>query len=240
MSKIQAVVFDLYGTLIDIRTDEGRKEVWEKLSLYLRYFGATTSAAGLRSDYEREKERYLQESHERYPEVDLQTVFTRILKREGLGSPLLALSFGKLYRLLTIERLQPFPDTVPVLREAERSAYLLAVVSNAQRLFCSDEIRLLGLERFFPHVVLSTDYGFLKPDPRLFSIALTLLGVAPGEAVYIGDSPENDVSGPKQAGMRAVLLNRDREKLNPAASPDFVAADLEQAWQWVRQAGSTL
>jgi len=61
---------------------------------------------------------------------------------------------------------------------------------------------------FFDVRVVSRDYGFRKPDPRLFQVALTVLDVAPEEAVFIGDHIYRDVCGAQEVGMQAVWLNR--------------------------------
>ena len=58
MSKIQAVIFDYYGTLVDIETDERKSEIYESLSRYLQYYGADISPENLRLTLDAEKERY--------------------------------------------------------------------------------------------------------------------------------------------------------------------------------------
>ncbi|MDY6917335.1 MAG: HAD family hydrolase [Chloroflexota bacterium] len=233
MPAIRSVIFDCYSTLIDIRTDEGKKEVFERLSLYLRYYGASVSAAELKASLEREKKRHLKSTVERYPEVDLEAVFRRVLERARLGNPFLAESCCKLFRLLSRERFELFPDTLPVLQQMKRAGYGLAVVSDAQKTFCIPEGEMLGLNQFFDHIVLSTQYGFRKPDPRLFTIACSLLGVSTAEAVYVGNDPDKDVEGAKGAGMRVVLVNRGEKAVDGRVKPDFHARDLQQAWRWI-------
>ena len=66
MSKIRAVIFDCYSTLIDIRTNERKEEIFRRLSLYLRYYGVNIAAKSLTSALDQEKERYLQTENERY------------------------------------------------------------------------------------------------------------------------------------------------------------------------------
>ncbi len=232
MSKVQAVIFDLYGTLIDVYTDENKKEVWDYLSLYLQYYGANCGSSRLKLSYEAEKEKHIHSRSERFPEVDLEVVFDSVLEKEGLKNGNLAESCCKLFRLLSRERFELFPDALPVLREMKRR-YPLAIISNAQRVFCHEEIRLHFLDQFFSYILLSTDFGFIKPDPRLFSVACALLGVAPESAVYIGDNPENDVSGAKMVGMRVVLLNRGGKNIVADRTPDFIAGNLREAGEWV-------
>lgn len=234
MSKIRAVIFDCYGTLVDIRTDERKDEVFYYLALYLQYYGATIGAEELKAVVALEKERSLKTSGERYPEVDLENVFKTILGRAGFTNSFLAESCCKLKRLLSRERFQLFPDSLPVLREMKRDGYPLAMVSDAQKVYCFEEAKMLGLNQFFDHFIVSTHFGFKKPDPRLFAIACDLLEIPPTEAVYVGDSFERDIKGPKQIGMQVILVDRNQKGKNWESEPDFYAKDLWEAWAWIK------
>lgn len=233
MPAIRSVIFDCYSTLIDIRTDEGKKEIFDYLSLYLRYYGASMSGVELKASLEQEKKRHLKSTTERYPEVDLEAVFRRLLSRAGLGNPFLAESCCKLFRLLSRERFELYPDTLPVLHQMKRGGYALAVVSDAQKAFCLQEAEMLGLNQYFDHIVLSTQFGFRKPDPRLFAIACSLLGIPSAEAVYVGNDPDKDVEGAKGVGMRVVLVDRKHNAADGEVKPDFHARDLQEAWRWI-------
>jgi putative hydrolase of the HAD superfamily len=239
MSEIRAVIFDCYSTLIDIKTNEKKEEIFDYLSLYLQYYGANVSQQYLKSALDREKERYLKVKGELYPEVDLELVFRHILKTVGVDNAFLAESCCKLLRLLSRERFELFPDALPVLREMKSEGYPLAILSDAQKVFYWEEGNMLGLNQFFDHIVLSTQFGFTKPDPRLFTIACSLLKVPLQQAVYVGNDPEKDVKGAKQAGMRAILLDRDGKENKGAGEvePDFYANDLWEVWNWVRSNG---
>jgi len=233
MPEIRAVIFDHYGTLVDIWTNESKPEIFRYLSLYLQYFGAYVSQDKLRSSFAEEKQRYVKNTRELYPEVDLEVVFKKILKKHQLGNPFLAESCCKLYRLFSLERIQLFPDTLDVLKEVRRTGHVMALVSDAQKAFALDEIRFLGLNEFFPYLVLSTYVGFKKPDPRLFAIASTLLKMPPSEMVYIGDNPDKDIEGAKKNGMKTVLVRTPRPR-NPRTEADFYAANLWEAWEWIK------
>jgi putative hydrolase of the HAD superfamily len=99
------------------------------------------------------------------------------------------------------------PDgTVDVLRELKRRGHRLAVISNAD----GTVEALLESEGLLPHFELVVDSGSVgveKPDPRIFRMALERMGMAPEDAVYVGDVYEIDVVGARAAGMRAYLLD---------------------------------
>ncbi|GAY14590.1 HAD family hydrolase [Mycobacterium sp. shizuoka-1] len=83
----------------------------------------------------------------------------------------------------------PYPDTVEVLRSLKASGLRTAVVSNIA-FDIRPALQAAGAE--FDEIVLSFEVGAVKPDPRIFQIALQRLGVSAGEAVMVGDSEEND------------------------------------------------
>jgi len=234
MPKIRGVIFDCYSTLIDIKTNEGKREVFDYLSRYLQYYGAKMDAESLKSALKSEKKQYLDSKRERYPETDLEIVFRNVLKKERLDNPFLVESCCKLFRVLSREHFQIFPDSLPVLQEMRQKGYKLGVISDAQRVFCLAEGEMLGLNPFFSCIIMSTHLGFRKPDPRIFIIGCTLLEIPPIETVYIGNDPETDVGGAKGTGMLAILLDRKGENTNPDPKPDFYANSLWDAWGWIK------
>ena len=94
---------------------------------------------------------------------------------------------------------------------------------------------LLSAHDFFDFTVISSEYGFRKPDPRLFHIALAALNVLPSEAAYIGNRYETDLIGAKEAGLAiAGLINQSEEEKREYGQdykPDFVAHDLKGAFR---------
>ncbi|MFX0202337.1 MAG: HAD family hydrolase [Candidatus Hodarchaeota archaeon] len=234
MPKIRAIIFDCYSTLVDIKTNEEKAEVFNYLSLYLQYYGAKMDAEKLKSALKLEREQYQYSEEERYPEVDLEIVFRNLLKKEGLDNPFLVESCCKLFRVLSREHFQLYPDSLPVLKEMRQKGYQLGVISDAQKVFCVDEGKILGLAPFFSRIIMSTHLGFRKPDPRIFTIACTLLDIAPQQAVYIGNDPETDIGGAKGTGMQAILLDRNGKNTNSEPKPDFYANSLWDAWGWIK------
>jgi putative hydrolase of the HAD superfamily len=96
--------------------------------------------------------------------------------------------------------------TGDALERLRAAGLALAVVSNSDGRV-EDALRATGLRNYF-HVVLdSAIVGMEKPDPRIFRAALDRLGVAPAEALYVGDLYEVDVVGARAAGMDVALID---------------------------------
>jgi len=103
---------------------------------------------------------------------------------------------------------EPYDDTVPLLETLRARGIRLAVVSN----WDSRLRRILkdrGLAAYFDAVVISAEVGWRKPHAAIFRRALEALGVAPGEALHVGDSVGDDVEGARASGIRPVLLDRE-------------------------------
>ncbi len=113
-------------------------------------------------------------------------------------------------------RITVFPDVVPAL-EVLRKRYLLGIITSGpeyQRL----KLKVTGLLKYFDVIVTREDAKTVKPDPKIFLMALEMAGLKPNEAVMVGDSLWQDVYGAKNVGMKAVWINRNGER-------DFHMAD---------------
>lgn len=98
------------------------------------------------------------------------------------------------------------PGTREALEALRAAGLRLGVVSNSDGKVDA-ALEAAGLREYFEVVVDSTHAGAEKPDPRIFAAALDQLGIAAGDAVYVGDVYEVDVVGARNAGLRPVLLD---------------------------------
>jgi putative hydrolase of the HAD superfamily len=228
--KPSALLFDFYETLLDIWTDENDPYVWEKLALFLQYRGMLLEGQGLKQSYDHLVRQHLEQSSEPYAEVSVYEIFRTLLSGWNVAnfSELLTITV-QLYRALSIRRFQLFEDTIPTLQRL-RQQYRLALVTDAQRVFFEAEIRITGLAPFFEVMIVSSDYGFHKPDPRIFQLALKELGVEPGQALYVGDSWQRDMVGAQSAGIRTILLNRKNHTYHFGGQPgpDAIVGSLDE------------
>ena len=239
MPKLSAVLFDVYGTLVDIHTNEHRDDVFDSLSRFLEYRRVFIPGKELKELYFDHINEQIARSRERHAEVDVARAFGHVLRERGRTTDrYLTMITAQLYRSLCRERFRLYDDTFWTLNEF-RKRYRLGIVSDAQRLFCKPELKTLRLENFFNALVISSDYGFRKPDPRLFHIALAALDVPASEAAYIGNKYETDLIGAKEAGMAAAGLIRQSEDEKRTHgdnySPDFVTDDLRGALQKISE-----
>jgi len=100
-----------------------------------------------------------------------------------------------------------YDDVPAVLRQLSEAGLRVGLISNTHRCLASFQSHF-ELQGLISATVSSSDHGLMKPHPSIFSSVLQLLGVAPAEAVMVGDSVRQDIEGALNVGMRAILLNR--------------------------------
>ena len=214
-------VFDLYGTLVDIWTDESRPEVWRGLAGSLR---------GCRRRYLWAKEAYARLCREEHlgegREFDLLRVFERMLTEEG-QDPTLASEIAKEFRENSMVRLglfQGVKELLMGLRQRGAGVYLL---SNAQSCFTRYELDKLGLTPLFDDIIISSETTYKKPSGEIFKIAFEKFGISPADSVYVGNDMRDDVLGAHGAGMRTAYIETVQSgKYNmELPKPDFLAQD---------------
>ena len=101
-----------------------------------------------------------------------------------------------------------YPEAIETIAALKQRGLVLAVISN----FDSRLVRILNglnLGASFAHIFVSSAVGHAKPQPEIFNIALARFGLAPDQALHIGDSANNDLQGASNAGLRALLVDRD-------------------------------
>lgn len=122
-----------------------------------------------------------------------------------------------------------YPDALPAL-ERLRAACPVVSLTNGNA-----DLERIGLHLHFAHRICARDVGAAKPDVRIFLAAAETLGVAPENILHVGDDPELDVVGAREAGMRTAWINRSRHPW-PAAlgtAPDVDVPDLAALAEWV-------
>lgn len=207
-------LFDLYGTLIDINTDEWCDEIWEKMALVYSLSGAAYTAEELHKEYDRlvtdETDRIPKEKYTTTPEPLIENVFRRLYTQKGVEcSHETAAYTGRVFRAFSIKFIKLY-DGVHELFEAIRShggkIYLL---SNAQRIFTEPEIRMLGIYDEFDYVMISSDEGCAKPDKKFYECMLKKFDMKPEETIMIGNDYRTDIRGAYEAGLDSLYLDTD-------------------------------
>lgn len=163
----------------------------------------------------------------------LARAFARLLERVAEADEALAARMFEHYETAWQTRMRPYEE-VPALLDGLHGRYRLGIVSNGLAWEQERKIAPLGLDRYFDVVAISSALGVRKPTPAIFEHALEALGVAPEQAVHVGDDLRADIGGAQAARLRAAVYV-DRlgqgavlaEAEAPAELvPDYVLRDL--------------
>jgi putative hydrolase of the HAD superfamily len=239
---IKAVLFDIYGTLVDIQTDEASMGAYELLSKYLEYKHVYLTPDQVKWFYHEEFARRLGPEHTRptsiedfrqhikdnpqsYPDDDIRDVFRTIVERcysARQDIEHLAADLSHLFRSATRKRMFIYPTIRPALKSLGEK-YSLGIVSNAQEAFTLDELDLYGLREHFDPIVLSSEVKVKKPNPIIFHAALEKIGADPKETVFVGNDLTADIMGASALGMKTILVGRPDYSIS-GVSPDGVIA----------------
>ena len=237
MAALRAVIFDLGHTLWDYAPREESRRL-NILRLYQRLEaslgdGVPSPAAldrALGATAQRSVDSWNTDRLEQPPSEQLVSealVALGCVFPDDLLPTLTAVMFGAGADMPVLE-----PDTLATIASLHQRGLAMGCVTNTILLEegIVDPLRRLGLLRYLRSAVVSSAMGYRKPHASLFLRALEELGVAPHEALFVGDRLVDDVSGAQAVGMRAVLTHQyRREQLGSApATPDAVIERLSE------------
>lgn len=204
---IRAVIFDLDDTLLDHATAI-RAAVTE---LYSQRPELITKFA----DEPQFQKAWVEVQDKHYPSYlrgAISHAEQKILRIRELWQPLANLSETQCFQIydhfqmLYAKNWKIFPDVFPCLEAIVPAK--IGLISNGWGKQQREKLALEELHKKFEIVVISSEVGMAKPDPRIFKMACAALGVQPAETIYVGDLYDLDVQGPQRAGLVPVWLRR--------------------------------
>ena len=213
-----AFVFDLYGTLADIRTDEEDERLWSSFANHLQAHGMIIPAdklkiiyRGLCADEQAKADNALAEAHVLGPaEIDIIQVWRQIGERSDIHLSETELSeLSWTFRRLSIKKLRLYDGAEFLLKNIRKNGKKVVLLTNAQASFTLPELTVLGLDHAFDHILISSAAGVKKPSPAFFA-RLWDLGLIPQHCLMIGNDDVCDCWGAENAGMDSVYIRTDQ------------------------------
>ena len=228
-------IFDLYGTLVDVHTDETRPRLWEELAAWYREHGADYRPDELQNAYfrtvremEAGKASPRHDAHEAHPEIRIELVFQTLYREKGADAGLeLAVRTGERFRRGSLDYIRLYSGAEELLKALRANGQGVWLLSNAQRIFTACELQTLGIGPLFDGIYLSSDYGCKKPDRRFFELLLRERGIAPESAVMIGNDGVCDIRGARSAGLSTLYIRSNLSPEEPAPRADHVLMEMD-------------
>jgi len=243
--KYTDLVFDLYGTLVDIHTEENAF-VWEHTAIYFGFYGAGYTGEELKTAFQsamRQREAKAGQSYECFPDIPFEQVMAQLFREKGIEENVDALGVqaAQLFRILSMEYIKLYPGVLEALASLREKGYRLWLLSNAQQVFTAYELRHLGLGEQLDGIYLSSDYGCRKPDQRFYRVLLEERGLDASRCLMIGNDRQTDIAGARKAGMATLYMHtdltpQDQKKADPALLPGAAGEDCRnfeyEGWDW--------
>lgn len=227
-------IFDFYGTLADIQTDETEPEVWKKLSQFYAFYGACYVPSEIRERYEKITQSMTEgklgirrDSHESFPEIQIEKVFGELFSEKGIHvGKELAIHTGQFFRVLTTKYLTLYDGTEDMLNSIKEKGKKIYLLSNAQRIFTEYEMNSLNITKYFDGIFISSDYEFRKPDIRFFRKLIDTYHILPETAIMIGNDGVCDILGAKKAGLRTLYVHSNISPNEDVPNADYVLNEM--------------
>lgn len=226
MKMFKNYMFDLYGTLIDINTNEWDIELWKKLSILYRYKQAEYTPEEIKKAYGRYVQQEKKRVHKRFPEyteidIKIEKVFKKLFTAKNVKCSKrdiqeICTAF-RCYSTVYIKLYDGVIDLLDTLKAKDKKIYLL---SNAQRGFTENELNMFDLMQYFDGIVISSDEECCKPDVHYYNIILERYNLDKKETIMIGNDYISDIRGAKKAGIKSLYIH---QSISPEIKGELVA-----------------
>lgn len=221
MHRIRAITLDLDNTLwaIDPVIRRAEATLWEWLTDNYPRIPATFSPEALLEMREAVIEEHSEKSHDfRFLR---KIVFEKVATVCGYTADLVEPAFEVFDRARN--EVDLYPDVMPGLQRLASDFTLVAVTNG------NANLEAIGIRHLFHDVVAAAEAGFAKPARQIFEQAITRSGYAKDEILHVGDHPEIDVNGAREAGLRTAWINRnDDEWPEELPEPDAVVTTIPE------------
>ena len=204
--RYEVVLFDLYGTLIDIHTDEQATKPWQELWEFLDATGAHYDDA-----------------------AHLKASFDQLNAVNAVASERLAANAAWVFRQACTSTFRLYPGAVDMLNALKQSGRRVVLVSNAQACYTRPELVKSGLTKVLDRILISSEEGIRKPSPLFFLRALERELTTPDHALMVGNEVQCDIQGAASAGIDGVYLHTAISRQDDPAVCPQAALSLEGA-----------
>ena len=240
---VKGIIFDINGTLSDIHTNEWHDDVYRVISNLLSYQGISLDPNVIKYFYFQIIKEQRAICGERHPEFDAvaifremitqhSTDFTRALPTEKIEQ--LPRLLAETHRAASRFQLQLYPGVEDTIRQLHMK-YHLAIITDGQAVYAVPELNAVGLSGFFDPIIISGDFGYRKPDERLFTAALAAMKMEPSEVMYVGNDMYRDVYGAQRLGMKAVFFKSNQgAQEKEGVKPDYIIYNFPELLNAIR------
>ncbi|MGA2680415.1 MAG: HAD family hydrolase [Candidatus Bathyarchaeia archaeon] len=241
MAGIKTVIFDYVGTLVNCKgysMEASRQKLYRAL---------------VNEGFNAEEDRFVQAytlAHEKYRKVRyerLREVTNAVWVAEALSN----LGFQvtrdddrvkaalNIFFQDFIDSLELRKDAKKLIKKAQAKCKVGLITNFTYAPVIYKSLRHLGINLFFNAIVVSDENGWRKPSSHIFQESLKKLKAQANEAIYIGDTPIEDIKGAKEAGLKTVFVpsqfNTLKDLSDSQQKPDYITKDLSSVLELLNE-----
>ena len=196
-------IFDLYGTLVDIRTNENKSYLWKKMHVwYAMHDASYDKPLSLKKDFFKLVNQYEKDMNHNDSEIQIEYVFKELFEAKGIHASIeLAIETGKMFRMLALEYVNLYDGVLELFDKLKKAGKNIYLLSNAQRIFTEPEMRYLGIYDKFDGIIYSSDAGYKKPSATFFEELFEEYELEKSESVMVGNDHICDAKGASDFGI---------------------------------------
>jgi putative hydrolase of the HAD superfamily len=203
-------IFDLYGTLLDIRTNESKPYLFQKISEFY-------SANGAIYTWQEFKKRYLfyvkkerAKSNNPYYEHEIGNVFSQLfLEKDVTPNEALIQHAAQMFRIISRSKIAVYDGVFDLFDFIHGKGGKVFLLSNAQALFTLPELKQTGLYECFDGVLISSEEKICKPDTTFMEILMNRYHLNKSECIMIGNDRRSDIKIANDYGIDSIYLMTD-------------------------------
>lgn len=225
--KYRHLFFDLDHTLWDFETNS-------RLTLDTLYTSLSLEQRGI-DDFDRFHKCYLEHNEKMWDRYRKGFIKVDELRWKRFWLTLLDFKIGdeKLARQMAVEfldllptRTALFPDTLTVLDYLKDKGYTMHLITNGFEKTQHSKLEYSGIASYFVEVITSEGSNSLKPHKEIFDYALAKAKTIATDSIMIGDDPEVDIKGAKNAGLDQIYVNHINKKID--FTPTYIVYNLKE------------
>lgn len=215
-------IFDLYGTLVDINTNEEKPLIWDKLSLFYSYNNAQYESFEIKKKYnELIKKHILMANNVDHPDFPIEYIFEELYLLKNVSpTEELIKNTSHFFRILSIDKLNLYNGVVELLEVLKLNNKKIYLLTNAQKVFTSYEINILGLTSYFDDILYSSESKVCKPNKIFYNELINKHNLNVKETIMIGNDYFCDIEPALDLGLDTLYIhsNLSPDLKNPIKS----------------------
>ncbi len=229
---VKAVLFDMFDTLMMIEKDHAfYNPAVKSMHQYIVKSGVPVTFTEFREAYIKARDLIYEAADPNMEEPHFNVRVQNALcnlgfveeAKTGIVQGATAAFCGQFMKYVRID-----DHAAPVLKELH-CKYSLGLVSNFAIPECVEQLlEREQISQLFKVIIISGAVNRRKPNPEIFRQALQKMQIVPSEAVFVGDTVDADVKGPKEVGMKTVYIDRRPQKELEQNQPDYTIKSLSE------------